>query len=206
MKITREWVMPNGDTLEMEPVRRLVQSYIQPNMITVDPFARNCKFATWRNDLSPDTSAEYHLEVLDFLRMLNDKKVSADLVIWDPPYSSRQMSELYQSVGLNFGIRGGQRVGRWRDERNLLNHIVRVGGIIISFGWNSIGMGVERFYEPLEILLLCHGGAHNDTIIVVEKKLVHQESLFAPTEFNGSGAYMPTTAQGMPAAKEDMQS
>jgi hypothetical protein len=178
MKIRREWTMVNGDTLKMVPARELVESYILPNMVIVDPFARNCKIATWRNDLSPETEAEYHLEVLDFLKMLKIKNVSADIVIWDPPYSTRQMVELYQSVGLKFTSRDGQRIGGWKEERDLLNSIIKLGGIIISFGWNSVGMGHKRHYKQKEILLLCHGGAHNDTIIVVEEKIAEQQRLF----------------------------
>jgi len=176
IKFNRVWTMPNGDTLQMEPVLNFVKSYIQPNIIIIDPFARDCMLATYRNDLNPDTKAEFHMEVMDFLRMLGNKNISADLIIFDPPYSSRQMSELYKSVGMEFGINGGQRFG-WKEERNLLNNLVKVGGIVISFGWNSIGMGIKRLYKLEEILLVCHGGAHNDTICIAERKTAHQERL-----------------------------
>ena len=43
-------------------------------------------------------------------------------------------------------------------------------GIAICFGWNSMGFGLKRGYELLEVLMVPHGGAHNDTIVTVERK------------------------------------
>jgi len=40
---------------------------------------------------------------------------------------------------------------------------------VISFGWNSGGIGKTNGFEILEILLVAHG-AHNDTICTVERK------------------------------------
>ena len=40
------------------------------------------------------------------------------------------------------------------------------GGIVLSFGWNSVGMGLNRGYELIEILLCCHGGAHYEAEIM----------------------------------------
>ena len=45
------------------------------------------------------------------------------------------------------------------------------GGFCISFGWNSNGMGKNRGFEIVEILLVAHGGHHNDTIVTVEKRI-----------------------------------
>ncbi len=36
---------------------------------------------------------------------------------------------------------------------------------------NSMGMGKNRGFEIQRILLVPHGGNHNDTIVTVEKKL-----------------------------------
>lgn len=42
--------------------------------------------------------------------------------------------------------------------------------IVLSFGWNTVGMGKNRGFEIIEIMLVCHGGAHNDTICLAEKR------------------------------------
>lgn len=49
--------------------------------------------------------------------------------------------------------------------------IVHQGGIVISFGWNSTGIGKKYGFEKIEILLVAHGSQHNDTIVVVERKI-----------------------------------
>lgn len=39
-----------------------------------------------------------------------------------------------------------------------------------SFGWNSAGMGISRGFDLIELLTVCHGAAHNDTICVAERR------------------------------------
>ena len=59
----------------------------------------------------------------------------------------------------------------WRTKHiNEISRIVRPGGIVMCFGWNSSGIGKKRAFELIEILLVAHGGIHNDTIITVERK------------------------------------
>jgi hypothetical protein len=41
----------------------------------------------------------------------------------------------------------------------------------MCFGWNSSGIGIKRGFELIEVLLVCHGGSHNDTIVTVERKI-----------------------------------
>lgn len=43
-------------------------------------------------------------------------------------------------------------------------------GVVITCGWNSSGIGKVNGFRIVEILLVPHGGWHNDTIITVEKK------------------------------------
>jgi hypothetical protein len=58
---------------------------------------------------------------------------------------------------------------------NPLANKIKVGGYCISFGWNSNGMGKNRGFEIVEILLVSHGGHHNDTIVTVERKVYPPE-------------------------------
>jgi hypothetical protein len=179
MRFSREWCLANKDTLSMQPARQLVLSYIKPNMEIVDPFAKDCTIAKWRNDLNPNTKATFHLDALEFLRMIQNK-VAADIVIFDPPYSKTQAKREYENIGRQFTMADSQRI--WHEERYIINKLLKVGGIVISFGWNSSGMGINRLYEIIEIKLLCHGEPHYDTIIIVEQKLTHQENLFEQNE------------------------
>jgi len=49
--------------------------------------------------------------------------------------------------------------------------ILADNAVVLSFGWNSAGMGEKRGFEIIEILLCAHGGGHNDTICVAEKRI-----------------------------------
>ena len=55
--------------------------------------------------------------------------------------------------------------------KDRLDQLLKPNGIAICCGWNSAGFGRERGYEFIEILLVAHGGAHNDTIVTVERKI-----------------------------------
>ena len=49
--------------------------------------------------------------------------------------------------------------------------VVKKDGFVISFGWNSGGIGKKLGFEQKEIMLVSHGGNHNDTIVTVEFKI-----------------------------------
>ena len=48
--------------------------------------------------------------------------------------------------------------------------IIKPGGYAICCGWTSQGLGKNRGFEMIEILLVPHGGSKNDTIVTVEVK------------------------------------
>lgn len=170
MIFSRKWAMPNADTFSVAPIGEFVRRYLDAATVSVDPFARNKRWATHTNDLNPETAAEFHLDAEVFCQMLRADGVSPDLVIFDPPYSPRQISECYKGVGREVGMKETQSALLYKRVRDALDPMVSPGGIVLSFGWNSVGMGVTRGYELVEVLLVCHGGAHNDTICIAERK------------------------------------
>ena len=97
--IKRVWAMPCSDTFSIKPIGAFVYKYLAESKISIDPFARNKKWATYTNDLNPKTEAEYHMEAADFLYKLVGQNIKADLVIFDPPYSTRQIKECYDGIG-----------------------------------------------------------------------------------------------------------
>lgn len=165
----RVWAMPNACTFDIPPIRALVKSYLQNSTVSVDPFARNKRWATYTNDLNPDTAAEWHMEAKEFLEYLRVNYVRADLGLFDPPYNVSQAKEVYQSIGLD--TMPAAIASSWKAERDALCELIKIGGIVISCNWNSNGMGVGRGFEIQEILIVAHGREHNDTIVTVEKKV-----------------------------------
>lgn len=170
--------MPSEDTFSVAPIMGFVQNYTVSSLCSIDPFARNSRLATHRNDLSHDTAAESHMDAEAFLLTLGDQGVKADLVIFDPPYSPRQIAECYKSIGLEVGMKETQSAMLYQRVRNAILPSITETGIVLSFGWNTVGMGKKRGFEIIEIMLCCHGGAHNDTICMAEQRAIPQPELF----------------------------
>lgn len=87
--------MPNKNTFEIKPIKSLIDKYSFGKI--VDPFANNNKIANVTNDLDEQYDTDYHMDALDFLKLFDDNSV--DTVLYDPPYSVRQVSEVYRKLG-----------------------------------------------------------------------------------------------------------
>lgn len=146
MIINREWSMPNKKTFNIKPIGKLIKKYIKGKAL--DPFP-----------------LEYTKDAVDYLNEYNDN--SQEYGLFDPPYSPRQLKECYNNKG-----RYDTKSSTWSNWKNLLAKKIKKNGIVISFGWNTGGLGKSRGFEIIEILLVAHGGMHNDTICVVEQKCI----------------------------------
>ena len=163
LRISRVWAMPSKWTFRVPVIRSLIETYMLGQW--VDPFAGEYSPAHLRNDADLSKPVESHQDGLEFLRSLESN--SADGALFDPPYSTEQALRKYKP------IQGGTagRAEYWAKCKDELARIVRVGGHVICFGWDSTGCGKGRGFEPVEILLICHGACHNDTIVTVERKV-----------------------------------
>ncbi len=164
--IERVWAMPNKNTFEIKPIHDLIKEELTDG-IWIDPFANRNKFATITNDLNEEFDTDYHLDALDFMKIFDNNSV--DGVLYDPPYSPRQVSECYNNVGLNVTW-DTTKASFWGNHKREISRIVKLGGKVITFGWNSGGIGYKYGFEIERILLVPHGGWHNDTICTVEVK------------------------------------
>ena len=166
VRIERIWSMPNKNTFEVKPIHDLIVEEMTEGT-WIDPFANRNKLATITNDLSEEFDTDYHLDALDFMKMFGD--ASVDGVLYDPPYSPRQVSECYNNVGFNVTW-DTTKASFWGNHKREISRIVKVGGKVITFGWNSGGIGYKYGFEITRILMVPHGGWHNDTICTVEVK------------------------------------
>lgn len=168
MIINRIWAMPNSKTFTIKPIKELLNRYITDDMVVVDPFANESKFGTITNDLNPKFDTNYHLDALDFLKQINDN--CADIVLYDPPYSPRQIKECYDGIGIT--VTADDTKASWRAKHlDEIKRVLKPNGICISFGWNTNGVGKKRGFEIIEILIVPHGGSKNDTLCTVERKV-----------------------------------
>ena len=166
MKINRVWAMPNKNTFDIKPINDLINKYAFGTII--DPFANKNKIGTITNDLDEQYDTNYHMDALDFLKMFKDETI--DTVLYDPPFSPRQVSECYKKLGKSVNMETTQ-ASYWSKQKEQIGRIVKSNGIVITCGWNSGGIGKKYGFEIIEILLVAHGGWHNDTIVTVERKI-----------------------------------
>ena len=166
MKIERKWAMPNKWTFTIKPIAELLKEEINLNKeIWLDPFAGLYSPAQYKNDLNDNANAQDHEDALEWLK----KRKEADGVLFDPPYSPRQVKECYENIGV--ALTGDKtKMSFWSDTKNEIARIIKPGGKVICFGWNSMGIGKNRGFEMKRILLVAHGGSKNDTICTVEIK------------------------------------
>ena len=181
MEIRKEWAMPNGATFTIKPIKKLLSRYVGGGKGWIDPFAGNNSPAEFTNDLNINTTAKEHKLALDFVK---EQERSFIGCLFDPPYSGRQVSELYRQIKkvVHTDDTNAYFYSAVKDE---LSKRIVANGVAICFGWNSNGFGKKRGFTQEEILLVAHGGAHNDTICVVERKIqqtLNDDAPFPPTD------------------------
>ena len=170
MKITRKWAMPNSNTFSINSIAELIARHIDG--VSVDPFANSNRLATITNDINPEYGCDYTLDALVFLRTIDESSV--DTVLSDPPYSPRQVSECYKAMDETVNMQTTQSAF-WGNLKKEVSRITKPSGKVITCGWNSGGIGKKYSFDIIEILLVPHGGWHNDTIITVQltKNRIH---------------------------------
>lgn len=114
-----------------------------------------------RVDLNKDMPADYHMDAYDFVVMAKGKGWKYDTIIFDPPYNLRKSREKY------FGV----YTSELRKVKTELPFIVNVGGVVISYGYDTTGLGGRRGFELIHVCIVNHSGDHNDTLCIIEKKV-----------------------------------
>ena len=175
MEIDRIWEMPNSKTFKVNAIKEFICNNITDNnLIIIDPFANehsikesllNHNYIS--NDLDKDYDCDYNLDALDFLKLFKDNSV--DVVLFDPPYSSRQVSECYKKLDKTVTYLDTSE-NFWTKFKKEIARVIKPKGLCFSFGWNSNGIGKNNNFIIEKIRLVAHGGGHNDTICLMERK------------------------------------
>ena len=155
MKLERHWCMPNHKTFEMSPVKKLIKEELDNEY--VDPFPHPFK-----------------QDAIEYLKSFKNNSVNG--LVFDPPYSQYQFNLMQKGLGKYFhnspDKNPDDRITKyWSNCKKEIERIARIGATVISFGWNTNGIGKSYNFKIERILILAHGGRHNDTLITVEKKI-----------------------------------
>ena len=153
IKYERVWAMPNARTFQIKPIKELLDyefghDYTDIDYVDVFPF-------------------ESKVDCFDYLASYDDNSVNR--LALDPPYTKRQVSEHYKKNGGK--VTGWHTSSGWTAKvKDEVARIMKPGGKVISFGYNTCGIGKTRGFEIIRILDVCHGGDHYDTLCTVEVK------------------------------------
>jgi hypothetical protein len=140
--------MPNLKTFQIKPISIIIKKY-KNGGVWLDPF-----------------TFPYSKDAIEYLKEYSNQSV--DGVLFDPPYSPRQLKECYEDKGMVLHDTTSSVWSSWKDE---IARVIKPNGLCLSFGWSTNGLGKSRGFQIIEILLVAHGGNHNDTIVVVERKV-----------------------------------
>lgn len=166
MEINRVWAMRSRYTFTIKPVNDLIKRYVNNHELWVDPFSGKSQLVIQSNDIDKKMPSMFHLDALEFLLGFGGGSVSG--VLLDPPFSPAQAKWCYDVNKFKRNTEFWKHIAKCKRQAGF---IIKKGGIAISFGFNSGGIGKKYGFELLEILLIAHGGNVNDTIVTVEKKV-----------------------------------
>lgn len=167
LKITRVIAQPSRWTFQIPPIKALVERVVGDGKGWADPFSGESTLAEFRNDLNPEAPSTHHMLAEDFAAQL---KYGLEGVLFDPPYSYRQITECYKGYGLK-ATALDTSANFYSRVRIQIAPRVKVGGLVICCGWNTSGMGAFQGFELVELLVVNHLGHHNDTLVTVERKV-----------------------------------
>jgi hypothetical protein len=146
-------------TFDVKPIRNWVE--INCEDLTLNLFAGKTKLniEEIRNDLDNEALADYHLDALEFVRSWQGEKF--DTILLDPPYAYRKSMEMYKGI----------IASPFRQLKDVIPNILNKNGIVITFGYHSVSMGIKREFIVEKVCLFSHGGAIHDTIATIERKI-----------------------------------
>jgi hypothetical protein len=170
LKIDYCFALPNHKTFLIKPINNLLKKICYPlnDKIIIDPFANRIHgFSTIYNDINPNNKVGNNLDAFEFIKSFEDESI--DGILFDPPYSLRQLKECYQNIG--YSLTDYHTTSYFHDIKDEIFRILKPGGFVVSFGWNSNGMSKKSRFWKKELLIVHHGGVHNDTLALHEIKV-----------------------------------
>lgn len=152
---------PKRYTFQQPKLKEWIEKYCKGNVLNLFAGIVKLNVNEIRVDIDKNVSADYCMDAYDFVNMAIEKDMKFDTIVLDPPYNLRKSREKY----------GGRYIGSFTKIKEKLPLILSEKGIVITLGYDSVGMARCRGFEKIAICLICHNGDHNDTICLVERKL-----------------------------------
>jgi hypothetical protein len=158
-------------TFRIPAVAQLITKYVpEDGKGWIDPFCGRSTLAEYRNDLDPESPCSSHNEAEAFVRAVRPPRGGFRGVLWDPPYSYRQISDCYHALGKKAHTNDTNSSFYTRVRAPLLPKLAK-NALVLYCGWDTIPFGPG--FEVVEGLDICHGGGHrHDTLVTVQRRVV----------------------------------
>jgi hypothetical protein len=164
LRIERWFEMPRKWTFQMPLLRRWIENRLTGDVLNLFGGATRLTHPdsgrlVVYNDLNPDLPADLRKDAYDLSQWL-DLERSFDTVVFDPPYTAYQAVKTY-----------GRKAQLVSHARDVVEHVLRPHGVVISLGFNSTGMSESRGFVKESMAIVNCGGSHNDFILLQERKV-----------------------------------
>lgn len=145
-------------TFEYTPARRFVEERLQGRVLNAcaGKTKLNHDGEIVRNDLNPDRDADTQHDVAEIADHFESG--SFDTAVFDPPFDEKQAETKYDGLHAKDVYAALEQ----------FNELVRPGGLVICFGWNSWGMRSFGAFERVDTVLFQRGPIHRDVIATVD--------------------------------------
>ena len=95
--------MSNRWTFKIKPIKQLLDKYVKDNGWNwIDPFAGASELAEYRNDINKDMFQPNCENAFVYCESIILEKSGFNGILFDPPYSLRQIKECYTKCGVDF--------------------------------------------------------------------------------------------------------
>lgn len=134
----------------------------------LDLFARRCPWGDYRNDLNPEFKklgyTNMSMDAMDAIKQFGPRSI--DVILFDPPFSSRMDADKYDEVG---------PASLWTNPKYIsdlgkeMYSVLTTGGYIIKAGFNS--NAPHPNLQLVKMYISHYGGCRNDVIFTIWQKV-----------------------------------
>lgn len=152
---------PKKYTFEQPKLKTLVENYCEGTVLNLFAGKVKLDINETRNDIDVNMPADFHMDAYELVIELISYGKRYDTIILDPPYNLRKAREKY----------GGRYIGLFTKIKNKIPEICTPNSVIITLGYDTVGMSKSRGFKKIAVAVICHNGDHNDTLMVIERRV-----------------------------------
>ena len=161
MEFTYLMQPPNRYTFRQPKLKQWVEDNCEGKVLNLFAGLTKLNVDEVRIDNDAESEPDYCMDAYDFVFKAIQEGMKFDTIVLDPPYNVRKSREKYE----------GRYIGSFTKIKDLLPKILNKDGVIITLGYDTVGMSKSRGFTKEAICLVCHSGDHNDTLVLKERKL-----------------------------------